>query len=143
MSTRLHHVNFASSNPEQLTSFYKDVLEMGESDAYKDQQAQIKDQGYGGKVDFITDGTTEMHLSAVDLNVAFRTGQAINPMERGHIAFRTDDIEGVKSRLTERGVPFSDYGNWAIKGWHQIFFHDPDGNIVEVHQVGQPADTGA
>ena len=34
-----------------------------------------------------------MHLSTLDLNVAFRTGQAINPLERGHIAFRTDDIE--------------------------------------------------
>jgi len=22
-----------------------------------------------------------------------------------------------------------------MNGWHQIFFHDPDGNIVEVHQV--------
>jgi hypothetical protein len=22
-----------------------------------------------------------------------------------------------------------------MNGWHQIFFHDPDGNVVEVHQV--------
>jgi catechol-2,3-dioxygenase len=22
-----------------------------------------------------------------------------------------------------------------MKGWDQIFFYDPDGNIVEVHQV--------
>lgn len=59
-----------------------------------------------------------------------------NPLERGHIAFRTDDIEAIKARLTERGVPSADFGAWAIEGWHQIFFHDPEGNIVEVHQVG-------
>jgi catechol 2,3-dioxygenase-like lactoylglutathione lyase family enzyme len=62
-------------------------------------------------------------------------GQAINPVERGHIAFRTDNIEEIKVRLKQRGIPFSDYGAWAMKDWKQIFFHDPDGNIVEVHQV--------
>jgi glyoxylase I family protein len=34
-------------------------------------------------------------------------------------------------------VPYSDYGTWAMNGWHQIFFHDPDGNVVEVHQVDE------
>ena len=29
----------------------------------------------------------------------------------------------------------SDYGDWAIKGWRQIFFHDPDGNVIEVHAL--------
>ena len=24
---------------------------------------------------------------------------------------------------------------WAMKGWHQIFFHDPEGNVIEVHQI--------
>ena len=57
----------------------------------------------------------------------------------GNPAIIFDDIEGVKRRLTERGVPFSDYGTWAIPGWQQIFFHDPEGNIIEVHQVGEPA----
>jgi catechol 2,3-dioxygenase-like lactoylglutathione lyase family enzyme len=23
-----------------------------------------------------------------------------------------------------------------LKGWYQIFFYDPDGNIIEVHQIG-------
>jgi glyoxylase I family protein len=33
-------------------------------------------------------------------------------------------------------VPYADYGKWALAGWYQIFFHDPDGNIIEVHQIG-------
>ena len=32
-------------------------------------------------------------------------------------------------------MPYSDYGGFAMNGWQQIFFHDPEGNIIEVHQV--------
>jgi glyoxylase I family protein len=127
MTTQFHHINLCAKDPSDLENFYKDVLELSESNAYTGNQKQIKNQGYGGRVAFL------------DLNVAFRTKQPINPLERGHIAFRTDDIEGIKRRLTERDVPFADFGAWAIEGWHQIFFHDPEGNIVEVHQVGEPA----
>ena len=28
-------------------------------------------------------------------------------------------------------------GSGAVNGWHQIFFYDPDGNVIEVHQVDQ------
>src|ERR1700730_4579383 len=123
MTTRFHHINLCAKDPSELESFYKDVLELAVSNAYSGNQKQIKNQGYGGRVAFLTDGTSEMHLSTLDLNVAFRT----------------DDIEGIKRRLTERGVPYADFGAWAIEGWHQIFFHDPEGNIVEVHQVGTAA----
>jgi glyoxylase I family protein len=34
----------------------------------------------------------------------------VNPVERGHIAFRTDDIEAFKKRLEDKGIPYSDYG---------------------------------
>ena len=90
--------------------------------------------GYAGEVAFVTDGQTQLHLAERDLGVGFRTKNAINPVERGHIAFRTDDIEAFKRHLTDKGVPFSDYGAWAMNGWEQIFFHDPEGNVVEVHQ---------
>ena len=76
-----------------------------------------------------------MHLAERDLQIGFKTGQVINPLEKGHIAFRTDDIAGFKKRLEARGIPFSDFGAWAMSGWQQIFFHDPDGNVIEVHQV--------
>ena len=117
MTTRFHHINLCAKDPSDL-----DVLELAESNAYTGNQKQIKNQGYGGRIAFLTDGTSEMHLSTLDLTVAFRTKQPINPLERGHIAFRTDDIGGIKRRLTERGVPYADYGAWAIEGWLQIFF---------------------
>ena len=61
-------------------------------------------------------------------------GQKINPVERGHIAFRTDDISAVKAILEQSGILYSDYGTTFAKEWHQVFFHDPEGNVIEIHQ---------
>ena len=66
--------------------------------------ARITSQGYEGKVEFLTDGTTEFHISPQDLGVAFRTGQSLNPVDRGHIAFRTDDIEAFKAMRPARAI---------------------------------------
>jgi glyoxylase I family protein len=133
MPTKLHHLNFCSNSVPEMAQFYREILDL--SSIAERAQERVRDQGYSGDVAFMTDGTTEIHLAAKDLTVGFRMGQAINPVERGHIAFRTDDIDEIKKRLKQHGIPFSDYGAWAMKGWEQIFFHDPDGNIVEVHQV--------
>ncbi len=92
-------------------------------------------QGYAAPVAFMTDGQTRVHLAAMDLAVAFRTKHGVNPLERGHIAFRTDDIEAFKKRLEAKNVFYSDYGLWAMNGWFQIFFYDPAGNVIEPHQV--------
>ena len=55
-------------------------------------------------------------------------------MERGHIAFRTDDIEAFKEHLSANRIEYADYGTAFAAKWHQIFFYDPEGNIIEVHQ---------
>ena len=133
MNLKLHHVNLSTTNVEAMDDFYRHVLDMQPEP--KMEALRVKQQGYAGDVSFVTDGTTQMHLAQKDLRVGFRTGQAVNPLEKGHIAFRTDDIEAFKRRLEEKDIPYSDYGAWAMKGWQQIFFYDPDGNVVEVHQV--------
>jgi glyoxylase I family protein len=133
MKLKLHHVNFCTTNVPAMDKFYRDVLELEPEPSL--QTSRITKDGYAGDVSFITDGAIQVHLAEKDLGVGFRTGQAVNPVERGHIAFRTDDIAAVKKRLEEKGVQYSDFGAWAMKGWEQIFFYDPDGNIIEVHQV--------
>ena len=71
-------------------------------------------------------GNKQMHIATRDLNIAFRNGEVINPVERGHIAFRTDDIEAYKRHLDEHGVHYSDYGSVFAAEWHQLFFLDPE-----------------
>jgi len=134
MKIKLHHVNVCSKDVPGLEAFYRDVLDLEPERSLEAGRILDKD-GYPGAVAFLSDGTTQFHLAEKDFGINFRTRQAVNPVERGHIAFRTDDIDAFKRRLEEKGIPFSDYGAWAMKGWEQIFFYDPEGNVIEVHQV--------
>lgn len=134
MKLKLHHINLCTTNVGAMDAFYREVLDLEpepEMNASRDTG-----RGFPGDVAFVTDGTLQVHLAERDLEVGFRTGKPINPMERGHIAFRTDDIEAFRRRLEEKGIPYADYGDRAMRGWRQLFFYDPDGNVVEVHQVG-------
>jgi catechol 2,3-dioxygenase-like lactoylglutathione lyase family enzyme len=136
MQIKFHHVNLSTSDVPGLDVFYREVMDMKPEPTLNN--IRITQQGYSGKVSFLTDGregAAEFHLAEKDLKIGFKTGQAVNPLEKGHIAFRTDDIAAFKKRLEEKGIPYSDFGAWAMKGWEQIFFYDPAGNIVEVHQV--------
>ncbi len=63
-----------------------------------------------------------------------KTIKLINPVDQGHIAFRTDNINSFIEILKQNNIPFSDYGTTFAKEWHQVFFQDPEGNVVEVHQ---------
>jgi catechol 2,3-dioxygenase-like lactoylglutathione lyase family enzyme len=57
-------------------------------------------------------------------------GPAISP-RADHVAFHTSDIEGVESAL--RGLKINYLRNvQGPTGLIQLFFHDPDGNHIEV-----------
>ena len=133
MKLALHHINFATENVERMDRFYEEVLNLDE--ATEDLPTLERKKGYDGDVAFRSDGEIHFHLAKRDLALGFKTGHLVNPLQAGHIAFRTDDIEAFKQRLDKLEIPYSDFGNDAVKGWHQIFFYDPDGNVVEVHQV--------
>ena len=133
MKLTLHHINFCSDDLERLNGFYTDVmgLETG-GEGLPDLE---RTKGFIGDVAFVNDGTIQYHLTRRDILLSFGIGQNVNPVARGHIAFRTDDIAAFKAHLEEKGVPYADWGDRAVKGWHQVFFFDPDGTVIEVHQV--------
>lgn len=137
MQLKLHHINVSTKNVPALSEFYQDVLGLGSKPGMNENR--VKDEGYPGDVAFLTDGEAQFHLAERDLEIGFRTGMGLNPVDRGHIAFRTDDIAAFKKRLTDKGIKYADMGDWAMKGWQQIFFYDPDGNVIEVHQVDEGA----
>ena len=138
MNIQFHHVNLCTRDVPGLAEFYRDILDMKPEPSL--EKLRVKDEGYAGGVAFLVESTTgsepiQFHVAEQDLKIGFKTGQAVNPLERGHLAFRTDDIAVFKKRLEAKGIPYSDYGAWAMGGWQQIFFYDPAGNIIEVHQV--------
>ena len=133
MKLKLHHINLCTDNVKRMDDFYRGILGLEEE---KDGLPVLeKKKGYAGDVAFVSDGAIQMHLAQKDVGAGFRTGQIVNPVERGHIAYRTDDLAAFKAHLETQGIPYSDWGEKAVAGWHQIFFYDPDGNIIEVHQV--------
>ena len=136
MKLEFHHINFVSQNVEELDMFYQNIMQMKIIPAEKFPRTTATDKaGYDGQIRFVTEGTIQMHLAETDLTVANKHKQEINPVEKGHIAFRTDNIEEFKGLLREKNIQFSDYGTAFAKEWYQIFFRDPAGNIIEVHQL--------
>lgn len=133
MKLKLHHVNLATEDVARMDAFYRDV--MGLETPEDGLPFLEKKKGYSGDVAFVSDGVVQTHLAQRDVMAGFRTGQIVNPVDKGHIAYRTDDLEAFKTHLDACGIPYSDWGHAAVAGWHQIFFYDPDGNVIEVHEV--------
>ncbi len=137
MKLTLHHINLASENVERMEVFYRDVL--GCKAVTGALPVLEKRKGYAGDVAFAgvkaDSEEIQFHLAHKDIYAGFNSGQTVNPVSHGHIAFRTDDLAAFKDHLESLGVPYSDWGNKAVETWHQIFFYDPDGNVIEVHQI--------
>lgn len=137
MKFKYHHMNLCTEDVPRLSNFYKSIFGLSQiQDEEHGLTADDTVNRYDGQVEFLTDGEVEFHITKKDNDTAFRMNMPINPIQNGHFCFRTDDIEGFKKRLEEKGIPYADYGKWALAGWYQIFFHDPDGKIIEVHQIG-------
>ena len=136
MELEFHHINYVAEDVDRLHDFYVKVLGLKNIPTYKFPRPERNEKnfGYDGKISFATDGKIQMHLAEKDTSVAKRNGQKINPVERGHIAFRTKDIRAFKQILDDKGIAYSDYGTTFAQEGHQVFFCDPEGNIVEVHQ---------
>lgn len=134
MKLTLHHINITGHDVPGLDAFYRDVLCQADVPELATLPTLDAD-ALRAPVAFRTDGHTQFHLAEQDLELAQRHSEPINPLERGHLAFRTDDIDAFKAHLTAKGIMYSDYGTTFTQHWHQVFFFDPAGTIIEVHQV--------
>ena len=135
MKLEFHHINYVTRNVDKLNNFYKNILQMDSisEESFKRTKA-TESTGYNGKIKFVTEGKIQMHLAEKNLDIASLNKKHINPVERGHIAFRTDNLEEFISILKKNKINYADYGTTFSAEWHQIFFYDPEGNIIEVHQ---------
>ncbi|WP_425037763.1 VOC family protein [Primorskyibacter sp. S187A] len=137
MKLKLHHINLVTENVARADAFYQDI--MGLPAPTTGLPTLEKDKGYAGDVAFRHDGDVQLHLAQKDVQAGFNAGQIVNPVSHGHIAFRTDDLDAFKAHLEAKGVAYANWERAAVKGWRQIFFYDPDGNVVEVHEVADDA----
>ena len=129
---RLHHVNITTQDVPGLNEFYKRALPLEQLPL-----PHLHQDASGLGVSFLSAGDPEwlqVHIASQRIDLGRELGHYVNPVERGHIAFRCDDIKAIMARLDRVGVHYSDYGEWAVPGWHQIYFKDPLGNVIEVQQ---------
>lgn len=133
MALTLHHLNLSTDNVAEMDRFYREIL--GLERETTGLPTLEKGKGYAGDVAFVTDGRVQLHLAERDVTAGFTTGQIVNPVVQGHIAFRTDDMDGFLAHLDALGILYSDWGHTAVAGWRQIFFYDPTGQVIEVHEV--------
>ncbi len=134
MKLTLHHINLSTEKVGEMDRFYREVLMLEEADDDLPALRGDKDV-YDGDVAFLGDGHMHLHVARKDVDAGFRTGHIVNPVAHGHVAYRTDDIEAFKAHLEAKGIAYSDWGTSAVAGWHQVYFYDPDGNVIEVHQA--------
>lgn len=114
MRIQYHHMNLCTENVPRISEFYRSVFDLG---AINYQRVNTADtSGYGGNVDFLTDGAVEFHLARRDVDLGFRMKHFINPLDRGHFCFRTDDIETFKRRLEQKKfpIPTTVPGRWPV-----------------------------
>jgi len=88
----------------------------------------------------VTDGAVEFHLARKDVDLGFRMKHMINPLERGHFCFRTDDVDAATERARAAGAEVTvEPKDIAVFGEPKIpvrlaFFKGPDGEICELMQ---------
>ena len=129
-SPRPHHLNLAVGGDVARTAdFYRNLLGLIPVELPRDEGA------YSAGIHTLEDRRGyQYHFVPPEPGFAARQGLPVNPLV-GHLAFRVDDIAAVRERLDAEGIPYSDMGEWAIKGWHQLFCADPDGRVIEFHEV--------
>jgi catechol 2,3-dioxygenase-like lactoylglutathione lyase family enzyme len=123
---RAHHVSFAVGDLELSKRFYEGVLGL--------EPLPRPDFGIAGA--WYRAGNVELHLIARPAGAApGPTGTAFSPIAN-HTAFGIDDYPGTLSLLRARGAEVLETRPGVGP---QMFIRDPDGNVIELTAVEQPA----
>jgi glyoxylase I family protein len=111
----VHHVSINVTKPADSIAFYTEVL----GGTARDDRP---DFGIGGA--WINLGATQVHL--IEMAVPDNLGQ--------HFAILVEDLDEVVEELRSKGFDVDD--GMMVGPGRQTFIEDPDGNVVELHQVG-------
>ena len=127
-----HGIRIPTACVDEVRQFYTDVLGLA-TDSSRPNIPGIP----GAWIYVGEEGgpTTQIHVIGSD-GVSPVAKSAQQDPTRFHVALAVEDIEEARSELYRRDVPY-----WIIEGLVgpnslQVFFDDPAGNMVELHQVG-------
>ena len=138
MSWSIHHINIQANDVRRCAAFYTSILGMSEGEwvlpstgagyipIAKDRLALFDDPTRDGQAQ-------GLHIIKPDPDFAKNNNLTHNPSVGGQFAIQVSDMKAVIRRLEAAGVPYSDAGAFAIPGLWNIYFEDPEGNLIEVN----------
>jgi glyoxylase I family protein len=117
----LHHVAVCVTDLARSKRFYADVLGLVEIDR---PRLSVEGAWYGlanGQLHLIVHPPTRTLRGTTEIDIA-----------DGHLALRISDYDGALAHLRQHGVEILDRPRNATP-WKQIYFTDPDGNVIELN----------
>ena len=125
----LNHVALPSADPERGARFYCDVLGFHETPrpSFSFRGSWLWRPEVGVMLHLIHDAEHEWDAT-----------QEINT-RTAHLAMQTDDYDRACRQLADHNI---DYVQRVLPdyGYRQVFFRDPDGNVVELGEWPSPAE---
>jgi catechol 2,3-dioxygenase-like lactoylglutathione lyase family enzyme len=112
----LNHIARETTDVDRCLRFYRDVLGF--------RQVRRPDFNFGGA--WLYNYGFMIHV--IEGKPPLRPGEISTRAD--HVAFHTDDSAAVERLLGEHGISYRRNVNAA--GVTQLFFHDPDGNHIEI-----------
>lgn len=141
MIMRMDHLNIVVSNLDKSKEFFRLL-------GFTEGSSSELDSGFLEKVTGIQGASgrfTAMHHPGSDLSIELLKFDADSTADEGigmanhiglrHLAFAVTDIEAEVRRLQEHGVEFiGTVQTWEKTGKKLIYFHGPDGILLEFAQ---------
>lgn len=120
----LHHANvrLPSSSEQATKQFYGKLLGLTPDPNFTSAATVVHW--------CVGDTGSEVHTKWGEEPTRLKSGEVLP----NHFALLVEDLEATKSYLTQNGVPFEEADLPGAR--HEIFIKDPEGNIVELQQVG-------
>lgn len=128
----LHHyalrVGSTQEEADKAAAFYRDVLGLA-VDSRRPPLPTVPGSWHD------VGGVSQVHLIGIKGDSDLAQGPGQDPA-RPHIAFAVANIRQAQQELERLSVPY-----WTTKGVAgpdliQVYFDDPAGNMIELHQIG-------
>ncbi len=132
----LGHLAFRCRDVKESERFYTEVLgfERAFSLTYGEQSEDTKFPKDKEWIVYLK-VSDRLYLELFDRENANKDGAADwDSFGYQHLALIVDDIEKMRARLVEHGVPVDSEPTLGVDNTYQMWSHDPDGNKIEFMQ---------